>query len=306
MKSLTCLFVVLTLLCFSARSSTQNPVKTDHFVFRWGLTSDSFGNINQNDALAALKVWGNTIIREQGLLVSPKFRFYDSRKELYQTYRSGRLHAINASVEDCLRLGVTPDYIYVNIREDGFEYRYAVVVKRSRAINEVPELKNRNMVLYEGHGMDWARLWLKTLLPETTGDAEAQEFQRIVAIDSPSKAILQVFFQQTDAAVVTVEAFDLACELNPQLRKELLILAESPPLIPSFFMFSDDWQGMERQTIEDAITQLHTTPGGRQVLNVFKSSSMGKLPWSVLDGTRRFLMQNRHLIESFPVTSVQP
>ena len=100
--------------------------------------------------------------------------------------------------------------------------------------------------------------------------------------ENPSKAILQVFFRQTDAALVTVDAFDLTCELNPQLRRDLVVLASSPPFITAFLIFRPGYR--LREKFETALLDLHMTPGGRQVLTVFQSSRMEKRPISVLDG----------------------
>ena len=134
-----------------------------------------------------------------------------------------------------------------------------------------------------------------------------QKFESPSTVENPSKAILQVFFHQADAALVTTEAFDVACELNPQLRKDLKVLCESPALITAFFIFRPSL-GLERnmEVVEKAVMDLHTTPGGRQVLTVIQSSKMEKHPISILDNAIQFVKRYQRLTKGPSFLEAQP
>lgn len=267
-------------------------------IFHVGLSSNAFDNFNLNDALAALRVWTDTVIREQNLKEKAEVNFFNSYEALSHAYKNDLIDAVSISVEDCMRLGLTPEFVYLPSREDGFHVRYAIIVHRNSNIQDLGILRDKKLGISEGQQMLLARLWLKSVMAEHVPGIDSSSYPNLTSVDSPSKAILQVFFRQADAAIVTNATFELACELNPQLRKDILVLDSSTPFVSSFFIFRPSWQSPSRERLESAIMALHTTPGGRQVLNVFGSSRLEKHPGSVLDSTREFLIKNQKLIQN--------
>ncbi len=186
-------------------------------------------------------------------------------------------------------LGVRPDYVYIPKQDHGVHVRYVLLVRRDGSVADLADLKGHELVVSDHQQMIFAGFWLESLLADVDGNRAGRRPMDQAKVATPSKAILRVFFQQALAALVTLEAFELACELNPQLRDELKVVRESPPLVTSFFLFRPDWHGVVRERLEEAVVNLHATPGGQQVLTVFQSSRMEKQPGSVLDSTRRFL-----------------
>jgi hypothetical protein len=83
-----------------------------------------------------------------------------------------------------------------------------------------------------------------------------------------------VFFRQSDACLVTTNALELACELNPQLHKDLKILTISPPLISTLFFIRPGCASSVHKTMESALLELHSTVAGQQVLTLFQGSHM--------------------------------
>ena len=290
--------VILAVLWIPVGTVAQTSENKDAGVFHIGLSSSTFDKVNQNDAMAAIKVWIETVIKEQKLKDNAEVELFSSFESLSKAYTNNLVDAVSISTEDSIRLGLEPEFIYMPSREDGFKVSYSIIVHRDTATKELGNLLNKKLVIYEGQQMLLARLWLKSVLAGNVPGADNSRFENMINVDSPAKAILQIFFRQADAAVVTTGAFELACELNPQLRKDLLILSVSPPFVTSFFIFRPTWQGPSRERIISAILSLQTTPGGRQVLNVFGSSRMGKQPGAILDGTRQFLIKNQHLIQN--------
>jgi ABC-type phosphate/phosphonate transport system substrate-binding protein len=107
--------------------------------------------------------------------------------------------------------------------------------------------------------------------------------------------VLRVFFRQSDACLVTADAFELACELNPQLRRDLKVLVASPPLIPTLLFFRRGCTGPARAEVEAAILDLHSTPAGQQVLTVFQGSRIERHPLSCLDATQALFSEYHRL-----------
>ncbi len=269
-------------------------------MFRVGLSSSTISNTNHNDATAAIKIWVQTVINEKKLNETAEAMFFNSFETLSQAYKNNMVDAASISTEDSMRLGLTPKSVYLSTREDGFLIKYAIIVHRNTVDKELGKLVNKKLVTCEGYQMLLARLWLKSVLTEHVSGADNSRLENLINVESPAKAILQIFFRQADAAIVTTGAFELACELNPQLRKDIIILSVSPPFITSFLIFRENWQSPSRERMTSAMLTLQTTPGGRQVLNVFQSSRMEKHPGTILDSTRQFLKKNQHLLQNGP------
>ncbi len=279
-------------------TAVQASETKDTPVFHIGLSSATFDTVKQNDAIAALKVWTDTIIKEQGLKEKAEVKFFNSSEELSQVYNNNQVDIVSLSTEDSIRLGLIPDFVYLPARESGSHVSYSIIVHRKAKFQDLGKLRNKKLVVFTANQMLLARFWLKCVLTKHAPEVAKNSLKNLISVDSPSKAILQVFFRQADAAVVTTDTFELACELNPQLRKDIQVLSSSPPFIVSFLLFRPTWTGASRDRVESAIIDLHTTPGGRQVLNVFKSSRMEKHPGAILNSTREFLIENLYLFQN--------
>lgn len=286
--------VVLVCIPASGRArDSEDPGKT---VFRIVVSSDTLEKINQNDATAALKAWVAAILTEQELKERIEVTFFTGPfEELRDAYCRNRIDALSVTVEDLERLGVKPKAVYLMASEQGIHVRYALIVMRDGGITNPAHLTGCKVAVYRGQRMTLALPWMQSLTAAPgSGEANRLDPANLSTEENPSKAILRVFFGQCCAALVPLEAFDLACELNPQLRKKLKVLSVSPPLITACFVFRElpEKKGISSR-LEAAVLNLHTTPGGRQVLMVFQSSRMEKHPGAILDDTRRFLAEHR-------------
>ena len=285
------LFILFSLFSLPATAGAQTSETRSAAVFHIGVSSRTFETVNRNDAAAALKSWAATVMREQNLLEQVEVKFYDAFEDLAKAFRQNRVHAVSTTVEECMLLGVEPEKIFLPATEKGPHVRYAIIVHRDGDITGLDGLMSRKLVTHQTQRMVLAQPWLEALQASQAARPVNRSLGNLTTVENASKSILQVFFRQAHAALVTEDAFALAGELNPQLRKDLRVLAMSSPFITSFFMFRPTWQGQSRERMEAAIMGLHTTPGGRQVLTVFQSSRMETQPGSILDPTRQFLAE---------------
>jgi phosphonate transport system substrate-binding protein len=108
--------------------------------------------------------------------------------------------------------------------------------------------------------------------------------------------VLPVFFRQADACLVTRLGYATMCELNPQLAKQLRILAESPKLLTSFLAFHKDCPPETRRKFRAAVTELHKSVVGRQALMLFGSTRLVPVDISAL----RTSLELLHAYERLP------
>jgi ABC-type phosphate/phosphonate transport system substrate-binding protein len=282
------IFVAISLLFSAGLALAGSPGETmGRPQFHIGVSSRLFERVKRNDASAAFKAWGTSLVRERGMREVVDAFLFDDPNAMKSALAKGELDGVCVPTDELTALGLKPDYVIVPARVDGLTTTYALLVHRESGIENTADLAGRRIVLSEGSGMALARGWLGSVLQDGLPGERAT-----VDLDltkKPMKGVLEVFFRQADAALITTAAFDVACQMNPQLYKDLKLLKVSPPLIPTVFIFNRSFQGSSRQNVEEAIIEFHETPGGRQVLNMFQSSRMERHPASVLDETLRFL-----------------
>ena len=260
---------------------------------RIGIGPGTWHGINPNDAQAAMTAWARTILEQRQIAVGVDAQLFETTEAMRNALRSGQIDAVTMLADQFLSMDpeLQPDEIFVARQSHSFTERYAVVVHQAGGITNVGALSGRAMVLQTGARTCLGSPWLDTLLAqERLGPAE-KVLKTLTRVDSPSKAVLQVFFHQADACLVTSNVFDMACELNPQLRKDLSVLALSPEVVSSMFFFRRGYVSSARDRLEPAILKLHETPAGLQVLTVFQSDGMVKQPLTCLEGSRHLLAE---------------
>ena len=282
-KGIVALFLIAMGCFFQAEAARAVEGDTGQ-TFRIGVSSRAFGNVNKNDASAALKAWGEMIKREQNF----KGKFDTtlltlSGKEIRKSFLNGEFDGIGLSVAELKEMDLAPEFVFVGNRGDGIYIRYILITHVEEKIATPRDLAKRKIVTSENNEMVLAEEWLEGLMAE---QAPGERIGLPTVVETLPKAIFQVFFHQADAAIVTRESFDLAGELNPQIRKNIKVLWESPPLVAIVFLLKPasgkkaDWELLER-----LVTHIGDTPAGRQMLTVIQSSRMEKCPLSVLDAT---------------------
>ena len=90
-------------------------------------------------------------------------------------------------------------------------------------------------------------------------------------------------------------SFDVMSELNPQLRRDLRVLARSRPLVPAILCFRADFESPEKERVLTALRELHKTPAGEQVLMIFQSEELVSIDEDPLRETAAFLEETERL-----------
>ncbi|HVV74152.1 MAG TPA: PhnD/SsuA/transferrin family substrate-binding protein, partial [Verrucomicrobiae bacterium] len=189
-----------------------------------------------------------------------------------------------------------PNEIFVAVNQRTFTDRYVLLVHQTSGIRQLSDLKGRKCIIPSSARMSLALPWLDTLLASQGG---AEGFLAEVRyVSKPSMAVLPVFFRQVDACLITQKAFEVSEELNPQLRKDLHVVALSPEVVPSVFFFTRGRASIAREQLEPAIVGLHETPEGQQVLTVFQCERMVQCRIERLEDTRRLVEEHQRLNRS--------
>lgn len=294
--------IVTTLLVFifacGAPFSPCGAADTSDSPFRVGFTSTMFTDVNENDAKVAMKVWGAVIAKEQNVPVDPDPTILKDSDALLRSLIQKQVDAVGITLVEYaqLRRKIRFDPIFITYNVGSMTERYVLLTHRKGRVKTLADLGGRSISLQTNARACLAPLWLDTLLVKQGHPATARFAGRIVQSAKLSDVILPVFFGKTDACLVTRSGFDTMSELNPQLARQLVVLAESPAMVPAILGFRDNYHPSFREKLIAGLSNLKKTPAGRQVLTIFHSEDIEEQSKDCLDTALELITTHEQLV----------
>jgi len=152
--------------------------------------------------------------------------------------------------------------------------QYVILVKRNGGIKKMDDLRGRRLVMQKGFRMCVAPFWLSTLFPERQRGPVEHVFGSVVPETKVSRVVLPVFFGSADACLTQKQGFDMICELNPQVGKDLTALAISPEMVVTLYAFSRNYHGAYRERFVAALSSIGASAAGQQLATLFQYQQM--------------------------------
>src|ERR1035438_8147328 len=234
------------------------------------------GEGNLNDARAAMLVWTKRLTEDLNVVIDPKL--FNSTQEIVDRTRKGQLDAMAVNVIEYRQIGDLLDSSQIigaaGAGAGGLE-QYLILVKQNSGIRQIGDLKERRLCTLKNPKMCVAPAWLFTILEEGHHGPAEQFFGPVVTDSKFSRVVLPVFFGQVDACLTTKRGFDTMCELNPQVARDLKVIAGSPLMVVNFYIFRKNYQGVNREKLIKAILSLSGTVAGRQLATLFQFEDLG-------------------------------
>jgi phosphonate transport system substrate-binding protein len=163
----------------------------------------------------------------------------------------------------------------VSVIGDSWELGYVALTRVTEDIDGIEALAGRRIVVVDPVRRSCLpTLWLEHAVHRVAARQPAAFFAEVTHVQDPSPAILSVLFGKIDAAVVSRRAFETMAELNPQVRRELAVVAESPGLLPAVTCIPAYVAVDRRDDIIEGALRLHEYPKGRQILTLFGTSQV--------------------------------
>ena len=292
----TCLFFLFAFGLFLCRAASAG---SSGEPFRVGFSADLFTDVNENDAKAAVKVWGELIAKEQGIPTEPAPLVFKDREKLLDSLRGKLVDAVGIAIDEyqklCREIRFGP--IFLSSMSGRYTERYVLLVNSGGFVKSIGDLEGRIICFHKNSRNCLAPQWLDTLLVSQGYPTATRLAGRILKDTSLSQVVLPVFFRKADACVVTRRGFDTMCELNPQLAERLSVLAESREIVPTVLAMRADYTPSYKEKLVSSLNELHNSPAGRQVLLIFQSDAMEEQPPAVLDATLELIATHERLVK---------
>ncbi len=255
-------------------------------TLRIGISAETLPEVNLNDARAAYHIWTQEIIRNLDLSIELLPEIFAPSPQMVQMIRHGLLDGFAITGREFAR---TQEYIDPSVLSVGVDetagVEYLLVTRREAGYRRVEELRGRQIGIHRGCFGALLHEWLTLLLHEQGLGTPRRFFAEEVSSANLNQVILPVFFGRLPAAALSRNAYETAVELNPQLGRELQVLATSPRVIPTLFAFRRGCDPADLQQMRRAVQKLQASPTGQQLLQIYHSRGYVEKPVSIMAGT---------------------
>jgi phosphonate transport system substrate-binding protein len=280
-----------------AAEGADGRTDTANTLFQLAFSTNMFTEVKVEDARAAMKVWMMTIARERHIPIEPDIKVYDGIEQMLIASRNEPVEGFAVTAEECLRLRekIQMDRLVVGVHDGQITEQYVVLVRKEGGIQKIGDLRDRSMTILENPRMSLARVWLDTLLLEEGFQSSAAFLKRTTAVNKLAQVVLPVFFRNSDACLVTSRGFRTMSELNPQVGKQLRVLAASPEVVPTVFVFRCDRVSPHRARMVNEMGRFPDSPAGQQILTLIQADRIIEQPLSCMTGAFDLLAAHQRL-----------
>ena len=266
-------------------------------ILRSGFLARVIADVDPRDAQATLELMTKEVSRNIGLNTSPRVVLYPDTSSMIAAVSRGELDMVSLPTIDYLRLRNTVPLVpaFVGLHKDGVGLRFVLITHRDSEIRSISQLKGKTLFSLSANKHESAHVWLNVLLQKEAKGNPSTFFRRIKEVDKLSQGIMGVFFRQADCALVTRAGLDAARLLNPQLEKQLVVIAESRELSDGVTCFPAGMPEKTRHILSNAVMQMSSSATGRQLFTIFMTSGVAPFKRIYVEGLEELLREESSL-----------
>jgi ABC-type phosphate/phosphonate transport system substrate-binding protein len=254
--------------------------------FTVAMSLETLAGANVNDARAAYKVWSLQIAAGLALHSEIVPETFVPSAQLIQMIRAAEVDCFAITAWEYSKLVdlIDPSLMMVeDYATDGIDY--LLLVHNSSSYQKVEDLRGATIVIHHHRDTNLLEAWLSVLLADKGMPAADQFFGGLQQRDNLNDVILPLFFRRTQAVGVTRRAFNAAVELNPQLGRDLRVLAASPRIVSDGFFFRLGCDAKDKHQFQDALFKFQALPAGRQCMALYQSTGFYPRPCTIMNGS---------------------
>jgi len=266
-------------------------------TLRVGFSARVFPDVDQRDAQVAMELWTRELARGMGIKTTPITKIYKNPDDLLEAVKRGDLTVVTLPAIEYLQIRdrAPMNPIIVASSNAGNARQYALIVRRGSGIRSISDLRDKTIILPSSSKNEASHIWLHVLLLKEVKQDRTLFFRKVFESSAASKSILKVFFHQADAAIVSRGALETGAELNPQVGRELAVIAESKPLHGDITCVPTMVSEKLKRTIMNSALHLHETTTGKQIFTLFQIDRVIPYQASYLEGLIALLREQAKL-----------
>jgi len=172
------------------------------------------------------------------------------------------------------KLSLEPVFV-PSINRENIGAEYNLLIRKKDNYKSIKDLKGMAIGISTDQNHTASRLWLDVTLSKSSLPPRAKFFGKVVEIQKESQLLLNLFFGQIDACIVSDNALRLMKDLNPQIGENLISILTSPRYLQGILCFTKSFNDeKDRKIFRSGIMNVAQFPSGRQMLALIKISKL--------------------------------
>lgn len=259
--------ILITILLLTFAETSYSQGKDYKLIFSANLLQ----NMKIEDAIATTRILAKKIQQKMELKEDIEIVVAENFNDLLNEIKKPYDFILATGVEtELIKRKHNIELVLVNETNGTYGFEYYLIVNKSKNFNSLNSLKNSKISILSKSELHTAPIWLDKLLRDEKLASKEKFFSEIIYDYKANNVLLPVFFNKMDAAIISKPAYELLCELNPQIKKQIKILLQSDNLI--FGVISFDGRNKDAKRKEfmlDVLKTLHEENYGKQLLDLF-------------------------------------
>ncbi len=277
---------------------------------RLGFTAGTLYDVDINDARAAQEIWLRSVLKS--INQNTKSTNQDDAKIeavsiYYPNISIAQQALLNQEVDVIVLLPI--EYLAIQNKtsivpiltsqsgRDGDEHYVLISYNPQNEIQQIEQLGAQKLFISTQKDNKIPQMWLDTLLNEQALPTIENFFSEIEYVNKSTKAILAIFFKKSGVCLVPKTDFEIACELNPQLKRHLQIIHQSPGYNRSIVCVPKTLYKTHGELLARAIAIVNETTQGQQLLKLFRVTTLQYFENTHLDNLRNLQTAYQAIIQ---------
>ena len=154
--------------------------------------------------------------------------------------------------------------------------QYYLIAKKSLNAKGFKNITGKSLAYKKGDIS--AEIWLdKNSLSIYKSEAK-EKLKEIILVKKENAALLNIFFNKTDFAIVTKKTWEIATELNPSIKKKIEIVEKSEKIhIPFIGIFRKGINVEKVESFFKVSENMRNAAGGDEIVELLKFDSLSRV-----------------------------
>ena len=253
------------------------------------ILTDGIAEAKQKDASIIFDIMTDKIISTEN--VKGKISYYNDENKVIKDFVDHKIDylMINPLIYLTNQKILDKNAIHFwSIRRFGKQYqKLIIIVKKDSKIDNISDLKNKTVAIKEDNYL--GEIVLKKALYESKHLSSNGYIENFIFLSRDSTAILKTFFGKSDAAIVPAAAFEIVCEMNPKVKKNLkVIYATDRIFMPIISMMNIHSNKILISKISKLSKNMNDTPDGQSMFAFFKIQGIDEIKPKELERLKKY------------------
>ncbi len=286
-------YVLIGLILFTSNLKSQPA--PDYSVLKCGYSKSLTVQMKMEEGKAVVEVLIQEIIKENSRSEKAESIIIENSQQLLQEIKNGldmTVVLVPEYWELKKKIKLFPQVIPVT--GDSVQDRTLLLIKKNSSIKNLNDLAGKKIVISGEISTEKSimQIWLHTLIKKQTQKEVHKFFGSVYKVSTGPTAIMDLFFNKADAALVIQSNYLALQELNPQIGEQLKVFIRSEPFVFAVLLFTEKLLNHpDKKLIMDKILNIDKTRSGKNYLNLFKLTKMVPYQEAYLENTFRLLSE---------------